>query len=92
VITAATQPIVGADADSRFVLGLIAGQLPPSWAARYGDVSPIMEIASVNGQTGLVVRLGGRAAMVVAFGVADGRIALLDLVVNPDKLDAWPTA
>jgi RNA polymerase sigma-70 factor (ECF subfamily) len=46
--------------------------------------------AIVNGAPGLVVRPGKRTIAVVAFAVARGRIAEIDLVADPEKLGAAP--
>jgi len=43
----------------------------------------------VNGQTGLLIRIGGRPAAVVGLAIADDRVAHVDLIVNPAKLDRW---
>jgi hypothetical protein len=67
------------------VLGLLSKKPAASWQDRYGDVTPRVHTEPVNGQTGLVVRQGDRPAVVVGLAVADDRVAVIDLVVNPEK-------
>ncbi|HLU55640.1 MAG TPA: RNA polymerase sigma factor SigJ [Pseudonocardia sp.] len=57
------------------------------WASR----APELELVetTVNGQPGLLGRLGGVPVAVWAFAVADGRIARIWAVRNPEKLRAW---
>jgi RNA polymerase sigma-70 factor (ECF subfamily) len=42
----------------------------------------------VNGRTGLVVRQGGGIVGVVDLAIADGLVAEITLLVNPEKLGA----
>lgn len=88
-ISAAIRPVVGAEAVARFLLGLLAKRPPRSWVDRYGRGEPRLEMAPVNGQTGLVVHLGGQPAMIAGLAVAGDRVAAVDVIVNPDKLTAW---
>lgn len=73
---AALAPIHGADRVARFFLG-IARKAPDG-----------VEICSVrvNGQPGLLARLQGQIAQVLAFDVIDGRIETIFAIRNPDKL------
>jgi RNA polymerase sigma-70 factor (ECF subfamily) len=76
-VGAAPLPIVGADRIARLVLGL----REKFWAA---DRS--VEVATVNGETGLCFRDGGRLTATMSI-VTDGeRIRAVFAVVNPDKL------
>ena len=77
--TAARNPISGKDKVARFFLGLAAKPAPGGLVARR---------ASVNGGPGIVVHAGGRPALVLAMGAAEGRIRTIHAVVNPDKLGA----
>ncbi|MBL7492898.1 RNA polymerase sigma factor SigJ [Frankia sp. AgB1.9] len=79
-VTAARRPIQGADKVARFVLGVLAK----------GQLGSQIELVRVNGAPGFAVHEAGRLAAVVAFTVAAGRVARLDLVVAPDKLPREP--
>jgi len=75
-VSAALNPIVGADRVARFLLGV--GRKIPALS---------VEFAGVNGGVGAILMDAGRPYCVMAFDVsADGRIANLYLVTNPDKL------
>jgi RNA polymerase sigma-70 factor (ECF subfamily) len=80
VVTAARNPIRGADRVARWVLGAIA-KTPPGIA---------VEIAPVNGLPGVVVRLDGALFGVMSLDVRRGRIQGIFLQVNPEKLRAQP--
>ncbi len=80
IVTASVRPVRGADRVARLVAGLVARWLTARSAGSVG-------FAQVNGELGMVWyesrdRIGG----VLAFTVADGRIAEAHVVVNPDKL------
>jgi RNA polymerase sigma-70 factor (ECF subfamily) len=47
-----------------------------------------IDLRSVNGSPGIVVRIGGAPAFVVAVEVAGGLVHGVKIVVNPDKLTA----
>jgi len=55
---------------------------------RGAPFAPLARPAIVNGAAGAVVRVAGRPFSVVAFTVAKGRIVEIDIVVDPDKLQA----
>ncbi|MFG2821255.1 RNA polymerase sigma factor SigJ [Kitasatospora sp. NPDC048365] len=80
VVRAGVRSIAGADKVSRLVAGLI----------RRADVEfpgGVFEFALVNDEPGLVFRTAsGEVAGVLAFAVAEGRIAEAYVVVNPEKL------
>jgi len=69
----ARPPIVGADAVARQIL--TGGRA----------FAPLARPAIVNGAAGVVLQVGGRR-YVVGFTVADGRIAAIDVIGDPDKL------
>ena len=75
--TAARNPIRGKDRVARFFLGLAGRAASGGFVARQ---------ASVNGGPGIVARVGGRPAMVLALDALDGHIRTVHIVVNPDKL------
>lgn len=76
-VSAARRPVVGADHVARFVLGIFAKH-PHLVAELEGTVEPRV-----------VLRDGERVQSVVSFGVGDGRIDDLWIVLNPDKLAGW---
>jgi RNA polymerase sigma-70 factor (ECF subfamily) len=76
---AAPRPIVGRDAVVRLIIGLRRLWVP----------NRVLDIATVNGELGLLVRDGGTITAVMAFDTDDATIARVYAVVNPDKL---PTA
>ncbi|MFB6392836.1 hypothetical protein [Polymorphospora lycopeni] len=60
-----------------------------SWLARrYAGVR--LEPVLLAGGHGFVLELDGAVCGVIGVEVADGRIAELNLVVNPAKLGPWP--
>jgi RNA polymerase sigma-70 factor, ECF subfamily len=48
-----------------------------------------LDLHSVNGQTGIVVRYGGQVAAVISFDIADHHVVQVWAVLNPDKLRLW---
>jgi RNA polymerase sigma-70 factor (ECF subfamily) len=72
------RPFVGAEAVGKALSAFV----------RIGLAQDVALVAArVNGQPGLVARdSGGRPIAVMALDVADGRIARISSVVNPDKL------
>ena len=67
--------VTGAEAVARRVL------------ARGSRLAPFGRPAIVNGDPGVVVARAGRTVAVVRFGVAAGRIATIDVVANPQRLE-----
>jgi RNA polymerase sigma-70 factor, ECF subfamily len=74
----AREPVVGAAA--------VAGRV----LARGARFAPYGRPAIVNGHAGVVVARAGRLISVVGFTVTDGRIAAIDLVLDPEKLRRVP--
>ena len=74
---AAPTPIAGADRIARLVIGL----REKFWAA-----DRRMEVATVNGETGLVIRDGSRLTATLSIATDGERILAVYAVVNPDKL------
>jgi len=85
VVSAARRPVVGAEKVARFVAGLFTKQAATG-------VRATMLLASVNGRTGLVVRIGGALVAVVDVAVADGAVHEIAVVAAPDKLASWREA
>lgn len=74
---AALNPIYGSDKIARFFAGVVKKQSADDWRVRD---------ARINGLPGFVFVDPHGAVQTIAFAVADGRIASIYLVVNPDKL------
>jgi RNA polymerase sigma-70 factor (ECF subfamily) len=73
---AARRPVVGATRVARLLVNL---------AHRYtGDIE--VRTASVNGDAGAVIVVGGEVDVVAAFEIQDRRVVAIRLVRNPDKL------
>jgi RNA polymerase sigma-70 factor (ECF subfamily) len=74
---AAPLPIAGADRIAKLVIGL----RDKFWAA-----DRTMEVATVNGETGLVIRDGNRLTATLSIATDGECILAVYAVVNPDKL------
>jgi RNA polymerase sigma-70 factor (ECF subfamily) len=74
---AAPLPIAGGDRIAKLVIGL----RDKFWAA-----DRMMEIATVNGETGLCIRDGNRLTATLSIATDGERILAVYAVVNPDKL------
>jgi len=73
---AARRPVRGPDRVARLVMNLMAR------ASEHLTV----EVRTINGQPGVVFRLGDEALLATAVEVIDGQVAGLYSVVNPDKM------
>jgi RNA polymerase sigma-70 factor (ECF subfamily) len=60
----------------------VAGQ-----AITYARLADVARPALVNGAAGVVEMAGGRPLAVMAFTVTDGRIAEIDILTDPERLD-----
>jgi len=76
---AGPHPIEGADAILKLLLGL---------QRRFSREGVTLHLGTVNGETGLLVRLGGRVAAAISMVIDGDRIARAYAIVNPDKLPA----
>ena len=76
-VQAAVHPIRGKDRVARLVLGIAGKQQSAGLTVR-----PV----SVNGEPGIVVLDGDRPYCTLAFAYANGRIAAIYNMMNPDKL------
>ena len=74
---AATRPITGREAVAYFSLGA---------SKRFWPEGARMELAEVNGQPGLIIRLGERAYRVMMIEVEAQRIRAIRIIANPEKL------
>ncbi|THV41462.1 sigma-70 family RNA polymerase sigma factor [Glycomyces buryatensis] len=81
LVTAARNPIHGADKIARFLVGS-ARKSPESWH------QPIY----INGSPGLITVMGGLVDGVISLGIENGRITKVDIVRNPDKFHGLRTA
>ncbi len=82
-VRAALRPIRGAAKVARALAG-IAGR--PHQGLTLGEMT--IEQAEINGEPGALIVGGGRVVAAGTFTVVSGRIAAIQLVSNPEKLDA----
>ena len=75
--TAGLRPIVGAPNIARLVIGL---------RERFWAPNRVVELATVNGETGLCLRDGDRLIATLSIATDGERILAVYAVVNPDKL------
>ena len=75
---AATRPLTGREAVARFSVGARKRFVPPAGAH--------VEMAVVNGETALVIRVGAQAVFVLSIEVEQGRIQAIRIMANPEKL------
>ena len=75
---AAPRPIVGAERIAKLVIGL---------REKFWAVDRTIEIATVNGETGLVIKDGARLTATLSIATDGERILDVYAVVNPDKLN-----
>jgi RNA polymerase sigma-70 factor (ECF subfamily) len=76
-VAASLRPIVGAGRIARVVVGISEKFWAPSWR---------LELATVNGETGLCIRDGGRLVAVMSIETDGEQILNVYAIVNPDKL------
>ena len=76
-VGAAPHPIVGADRVARLVVGL---------REKFWAPDRTLEIATVNGETGLRIRDGNRLTAAISIVTDGNRILAVYAVINPDKL------
>ncbi len=74
---AGLRPIIGADRVARLAINL---------RERFWAADRTMEVTTVNGETGLCFRDGGRLTAVLSIATDGERILAIYAVVNPDKL------
>jgi RNA polymerase sigma-70 factor, ECF subfamily len=74
---AAPVPVVGAERIARFAIGL---------REKFWADNRVMELATVNGETGLCIRDGNRLIATMSIATDGQRILAIYAVVNPDKL------
>jgi RNA polymerase sigma-70 factor (ECF subfamily) len=77
IVEAAREPVRGREDLARFLSEVVAPGVHPPRS---------LEVASFNGAPGLVVRLGDRVETAYAFAFAEGRVAAVFAIRNPEKL------
>lgn len=75
-VSAATQPIYGADKVARLIIGLMSR----------APANLTFSGAEVNGGPALMMWVGGKLYDIINFELGDGQIQALRFVLNPDKL------
>ncbi|WP_327257529.1 sigma-70 family RNA polymerase sigma factor [Streptomyces sp. NBC_01244] len=66
---------------------LTGARIVGSQATLYGTLAPFVRPVLVNGAAGVLCVVEGRLMSVMAFTVTDGRIAAIDVLTDPDRLD-----
>jgi RNA polymerase sigma-70 factor (ECF subfamily) len=80
---AALRPINGPAKVARFIAGIATRPYMGT------DISAMsIDAAEINGAPGTLISAGGRPIAVLTMAVADGRITAIQLLANPDKLEA----
>nr|WP_082534840.1 sigma-70 family RNA polymerase sigma factor [Nonomuraea pusilla] len=77
-----------AGAGSRLSTVLSGARTVAAQAVTFGRLSPFARPVLVNGAAGVVVVANGRPLSVMAFTVAGGRIAAIDVLADQDRLSA----
>lgn len=77
-VGAAPTPVVGAARIAKLVIGL---------REKFWAVDRVMEVAAVNGETGLRIRDGDRLTAAMSIATDGERILAVYAVLNPDKLE-----
>ncbi len=80
---AALHPVIGAAKVARFLAGI-----PGRPYKGFESDEMTFDLAEINGSPGVVVTAGGRAIVAITAAVTGDRISEIQLMVNPDKLDA----
>jgi len=75
-VSAARNPIYGADRVARYILGFVR-KVPADYHFR---------VARINGQPGIINYVNGAPFAIMTLDILDGHIRELDTIVNPDKL------
>lgn len=83
-VSAARRPVYGADRVARVAIGLSRA------AASFPDVR--MELSTYNSTPALLIYSEGRLDAVLAVSIADGKVAHVFAIRNPDKLATAETA
>jgi RNA polymerase sigma-70 factor (ECF subfamily) len=76
---AVTRPLHGRAAVSRFLLA----------SPRFSTAGSQVDVVEVNGDPALVVRVGGKALVVLSLGIDAGQVRAIWVTGNPDKLQSF---
>ncbi|MEU5124845.1 sigma-70 family RNA polymerase sigma factor [Streptomyces mobaraensis] len=76
----------GGAARARRTTVLHGARTVASQAVTFSKLSPFVRPVLVNGTAGVVVVMKGRLLSVMAFTVVDGRIAAVDVLMDPERL------
>jgi len=76
----------GGTARARHTTVITGATAVAAQAATFGRFSPFARPALVNGAAGVLVTAAGRPLSVMAFTVAEGRIAAIDVIADPERL------
>ncbi len=79
---AARRPIVGRDRIARFALNLSRR------ISEFDEVGVDFQVARINAEPGLVMRVGGELFLAATFSVDDDEVRRIHVVRNPEKLAA----
>jgi RNA polymerase sigma-70 factor, ECF subfamily len=74
---AATRPLTGAQAVARFVIA----------STRLLTSDAMVELQEINGEPMAVIRIGGRALVVISIEAQNGVVVAVRVIGNPDKLE-----
>jgi RNA polymerase sigma-70 factor (ECF subfamily) len=85
-VRAALRPIIGAGKVARFIAAISSR---PYMGIEISDMR--LEATEINGGLGVLATAGGHAMAILTLAVADGRITVIQLLTNPDKLSAINT-
>lgn len=83
-VSAARNPIFGADRVARYLLGLLRKR------SHDPETTYTVRREQINGQPGLVAYAGRQPASVLTLEAAGGNIRTIHIVLNPDKLRSLP--
>jgi RNA polymerase sigma-70 factor, ECF subfamily len=76
---AATRPVRGRDAVSRFLLA----------SPRFSTAGSQVDVVEVNGAPALMVHAGGKALVVLSLGIDASQVRAIWITGNPDKLQSF---
>ena len=81
--------VLRADAGPRSPLSVVrrGAETVGTGAMRFADPARVHHPARVNGASGAIVTVDGRLVSVMAFHIVDGKIAEIDVLADPERLD-----
>ncbi|GAA2299820.1 RNA polymerase sigma factor SigJ [Nonomuraea roseoviolacea subsp. roseoviolacea] len=78
----------GGTARARHTVLISGARAVAAQAVTFGRLSPFARPVLINGAAGVVVTVEGRRVSTMAFTVTDGRIVAIDVLSDPERLDA----